>query len=652
MCGIVGLLDPQKGSVDELVQVVMRMADTLVHRGPDDEGHWTESEGTISLGMRRLAVVDLTPSGRQPMISSDGRWVLVFNGEIYNYRDLRKKLCSEGALFRGDSDTEVLLMSVQQWGLEKALEALEGMFAIGLWDRRRCELHLVRDRFGEKPLYYGWVGGRLAFASELKAIASIPGFNANLDRDAIAIYLRRSCIPAPHTVYQGLYKLLPGHMVTFPGNTRPGSMRVPEPYWSALAEIESAKLNILSGSPKELTDELEETLSRSVASRMIADVPVGAFLSGGVDSSLIAALMQKQSIKPIETFTVGYADRRYDESPGAAAVANYLGTNHSTLHVSDRDIAQVIPLLAGIWDEPFGDPSQVPVLLLSRFARSAVTVSLSGDGGDELFAGYNRHAWLEKLWKRSGAIPPSFRRAIGSGLSNISPGLVNRAAHMTRFLPVKFRIRQPSNKLMKLAKVMSSSSPEEAYYSLVSNWNTTSSIVIGTSNRYDNNSDGRQWQSLSDITEVMLWLDLVTYLPDDILTKLDRAAMGVSLETRVPFLDRDVFRLAWRLPMQMKLRDGTTKWILREVLHRHVPAALVNRPKSGFDLPLDDWLRGSLRPWAEDLLSESHLQNQGIMDPSPVRSAWKLHLSGRHDFGYELWDVLMLQSWMDKWMPS
>ena len=603
MCGIVGLLDPQHERVDQLTEIVIRMSDTLIHRGPDDSGHWTDSHGTVALGIRRLAVVDLTPAGHQPMISSDQRWVLVFNGEIYNYRDLRKKLSGEGAAVRGDSDTEVLLVSVQHWGLERTLNAIEGMYAFALWDQHRCELHLVRDRFGEKPLYYGWIEGRLAFASELKAIASVPGFVANLDRDSIALFLRRNCIPAPFTVYQGYFKLLPGHMITIPAETRSGTTPTPRAYWSAFAEVESAKLHTLVGSTRELTDELEETLSRSVSTRMIADVPVGAFLSGGVDSSLVVALMQKQSDTPIHTFTVGYEDRRYDESAEAAAVAAHLGTKHSTLQVSDRDVAQVIPQLSGIWDEPFADPSQIPVLLVSRLARSDVTVSLSGDGGDELFAGYNRHAWLERLWSRADSLSPTVRRAIANGLGRIPPGAINGPASMTKILPVRWRIRNPSNKMMKLAKILASSTPEEAYYSLVSHWSSAESMVIGARDGHAGHSDSRQWQAFSDMTEAMLWIDLVTYLPDDILTKLDRAAMAVSLETRTPFLDRDVFRFAWRLPMEMKLKDGTTKWILRQVLHRHVPAALVERAKSGFDLPLDGWLRGSLKPWAEELLN-------------------------------------------------
>jgi asparagine synthase (glutamine-hydrolysing) len=526
------------------------------------------------------------------------------------------------------------------------------MFAIGLWDRDRRELHLVRDRFGEKPLYYGWTEGRFTFASELKAITSLPGFTANLDRDAIALYLRRNCIPAPLTVYQGYLKLLPGHILTIPVESRPGITPTPRAYWSALIEAESAKLQTLVGSTRELTNGLEEILSQSVSSRMVADVPVGAFLSGGVDSSLVVALMQKQSTQPIHTFTVGYAEYAYDESGEAAAVAHHLGTSHSTLQVSDRDVADVIPQLSGIWDEPFADASQIPILLLSRLARSDVTVSLSGDGGDELFAGYNRHAWLERMWSRAGSLSPPIRHAVGNGLGHIPHNVINTASNFAKVLPVRWQIRNPSNKMAKLAKILVSSTPEEAYFSLISHWDLTESMVIGAGDGYAGNFNLMPLQAFSGITEKMLLMDLITYLPDDILTKLDRAAMAVSLETRTPFLDRDVFRFAWRLPMEMKLRENTTKWILREVLYRHVPAALIERPKTGFGLPLGAWLRGSLKPWAEELLGESRLKRQGILDPAPVRRAWQLHLSGRSDLENELWDILVFQAWIDEWMPS
>ena len=401
-----------------------------------------------------------------------------------------------------------------------------------------------------------------------------------------------------------------------------------------------------------LVDRLEEVLSASVAARMVADVPVGAFLSGGVDSSVIVALMQQAGGRPVHTFSVGFADRAFDESLDAAAVADRLGTDHTSLRVTDEDAAEVIPRLADIWDEPFADVSQIPVLLVSRLARTEVTVSLSGDGGDELFAGYNRHAWLDRLWRRGTALPDPVRRATGSALRRLPPGLVDGAAGVTRALPVRMQVRNPSTKVAKVGRVLASSGPEDAYRSLTSHWEDAESVVIGAAGRPPALSPGSPADSLPGITEQMLLWDVTGYLPDDILVKVDRAAMSTSLETRVPFLDREVFDVAWRLPMDVKLRSGVTKWILRQVLYRHVPPALVDRPKMGFGVPIGAWLRGPLRPWAEELLAERRLTAQGLLDPVPVRRAWQLHQSGRRDLGYELWDVLMLQAWLDRWMPA
>jgi len=586
------------------------------------------------------------------MTSPDGRWVISYNGEVYNFQDLRRRLISEGLAFRGGSDTEVLLGAVQCWGVDRALDASEGMFALALWDRSLRQLHLARDRFGEKPLYYGWVGGRLAFASELKALSRLPDFVPDLDRDAVALYLTHNCIPAPRTAYRDVFKLQPGQVLTFAGDAQPGLLPAARHYWSARSAVKEARLRPLSGSLEELIDRTEDVLSRAVEARMVADVPVGAFLSGGVDSSLVVSLMQRHSDHPVRTFTVGFADRAFDESKEAAAVAAHLGTDHTSLRVSDNDAAVVIPELAEIWDEPFADISQIPVLLVSRLARSQVTVSLSGDGGDELFAGYNRHAWLERLWRHASLIPDPVRRATGSALGLIPPGLVDSAARLTEVLPVRWQVRNPATKVAKIGRVLSSTDPQDAYLSLISHWDRREAVVIGSRAQPSSASISSQWPVLSGITEQMLWLDLVGYLPDDILTKLDRAAMATGLETRVPFLDRDVFDLAWRLPMDLKLRGGVTKWILRQALYRHVPPALVDRPKMGFGLPIASWLRGSLRPWAEELLGERRLHNQGLLDAEAIRRAWRQHLSGRRDLAYELWDVLALQAWLERWMPG
>jgi asparagine synthase (glutamine-hydrolysing) len=653
MCGIVGLFDPQRrSSSDRLGRQAADMAATLAHRGPDDEGTWVDPDGRVVFGHRRLSVVDLSPEGHQPMLSADGRWALTYNGEIYNFGAMRRRLVSEGLPLRGGSDTEVLLGAVQCWGLSRALEASEGMFALALWDRQLRQLHLVRDRFGEKPLFYGWIGDRLAFASELKALRRLPEFHSELDRDAVALYLRHNCIPAPHTAYRGVVKLRPGCMVTFCADTDPGDLPPPAAYWSARSAVEDARRHPRSGAPAALVDELETVLGNAVSARMVADVPVGAFLSGGVDSSLVVALMQQRSERPVHTFTVGFADRAFDESTEAAAVAGHLGTDHTLLRVSDADAADVIPRLPDIWDEPFGDISQIPMLLVSQLARSEVTVALSGDGGDELFAGYNRHAWLERLWGHASSLPDPVRRWAGGTLGRVPPRLVDGAARATTVLPVGWQVRNPATKLAKVGKVLAANGPEDAYLSLASHWDRAESMVLGCTPTTTTASDPSEWPALSGITEQMLWLDLVGYLPDDILTKLDRAAMSISLETRVPFLDREVFDLAWRLPMDLKLRDGTTKWILRQVLYRHVPASLVDRPKMGFGLPIGPWLRGPLRPWAEELLGERRLRAQGLLDPAPVRRAWQQHLAGRRDLGYELWDVLALQAWIDRWMPG
>jgi asparagine synthase (glutamine-hydrolysing) len=651
VCGIAGLLDPERTTTtDQLGALAMSMADTLVHRGPDDRGRWVDPEGRAAFGHRRLAVVDLSEAGHQPMTSSDGRWVLCFNGEIYNFRTLRRQLAAEGSVFDGDSDTEVLLDAIRVWGIERALSASEGMFALAVWDTHRRQLHLARDRFGEKPLYWGWVKGTLAFASELKAFRQLPEFTATLDRDAVALYLQRNCIPAPSTIYRGVGKLPPGHRVTIDGDARPGQAIASQPYWSAAEAIGEAQTRPLTGSPDRMVDQLEEALSDSVAARMVADVPVGAFLSGGIDSSLVVALMQRHHDRPVRTFTVGFADRAFDESDEAAAVAAHLGTDHTSLSVHEGDAAAVIPELSDIWDEPFADVSQIPVLLVSRLARTQVTVALSGDGGDELFAGYNRHAWLDRLWRRAEHVPGPVRHLAGSALMRLPPDLVDGAARITDHLPSRWQVRNPSTKVAKLGKVLAAAGPQDAYDSLVTHWSEATSMVVGAHASADSGPAGVPGPS--GTTERMLWSDLIGYLPDDILTKVDRAAMSTSLETRVPLLDRAVFDLAWRMPMDVKLRDGTTKWILRQVLYRHVPAALIDRPKMGFGLPIGSWLKGSLRPWAEELLGERRLRTQGVVDPVPVRQAWELHTSGRRDFGYELWDVLMLQSWLDRWMPG
>ena len=653
MCGIAGLFDPScLLHPDILRKWTANMAATLTHRGPDDSGFWSDRDYGVSLGHRRLSVIELGFAGAQPMLSPDRRWVIAYNGEIYNHLAMRKKLIGDGASFRGGSDTEVLVMALQAWGLERTLEACEGMFAFALWDRHRNELHLVRDRFGEKPLYYGWVGQQLAFASELKALCSLPEFHADIDRDAVALYLRHNCVPAPLTIYKNVAKLLPGEIVTVGTNASPHRPVSSRTYWSARQVVENARREKLDGPLDVLADQLEVVLSASVATRMVSDVPIGAFLSGGVDSSAVVALMQQHSMQPVRTFTIGFDNSAFDESASAAGVAAHLGTDHTTLRLKQEDGVEVINLIGDIWDEPFGDVSQIPMYLVSRLAHSQVTVALSGDGGDEIFAGYNRHAWLERLWHYSSPLPDPVRQLTGRALQRMPAALFDSATRVTKIMPPRLQIRGLASKVGKVGKVLAASSPEDAYLSLVSYWNNAESMVVGAGATGSVASRPADWPALDGITEQMLWLDQVSYLPDDILTKLDRASMACSLETRVPFLDRAVFDLAWRLPMSAKLHEGVTKLILRQVLYRYVPAELVDRPKMGFGFPIGPLLRGSLRPWAEELLDERRLRRQGLLDPETIRTAWRLHLSGRRDLGNELWAILVLQAWLDRWKPN
>jgi len=653
VCGIAGVLDPAASTgADRLGALASGMAASLEHRGPDDSGLWVDAAAGVAFGHRRLAIIDLGPGGAQPMVSSSGRWVISYNGEVYNHRELRVRMERGGTRFRSGSDTEVLLEAVECWGIDRALDACEGMFAAALWDRKDRELHLLRDRFGEKPLYYGWIGALFAFGSELKALCALPGFSGELDRSAVARYLRYNCIPAPGTIWRGIRKLLPGHLLTVTEGTARGVLPEQRCYWSTAEAVTRPRRHPLTVSDGEMTDLLEEALSGAVAARMVADVPVGAFLSGGIDSSTIVALMQRHASVPVRTFTVGFADRSFDESAEAAAVAAHLGTDHTAVRVGDDEAVEVIAQLPDIWDEPFSDVSQIPTYLVSRVARRDVTVSLSGDGGDELFAGYNRHAWLERVWGTAAAVPTGVRRSAGSALARIPPALVERAAGATSVLPGSWRVRNPSTKVAKLARVLAASDPEDAYRVLTTHWDDAASMVLGNDHGDLPEAKSSSPVSGDGITEQMLWFDLVGYLPNDILVKLDRAAMAASLETRVPFLDRQVLDLAWRLPLHAKLRGGQTKWLLRQVLERHVPAKLVERPKMGFGLPIGPWLRAELAPWAEHLLDEQRLRAQGLLDPFPIRRAWDLHRSGRRDFGYELWDVLVLQSWIDRWTPS
>ena len=651
MCGLAGFIETDRATpASELQATVDTMAGTLRHRGPDAGGGWVDPATGVALGFRRLAIQDLSAEGDQPMVSACGRYVIVFNGEVYNFKELRERLEAAGHAFRGRSDTEVLLAAVVAWGVESALRRSNGMFAFGLWDRTLRVLHLARDRVGEKPMYYGWAGAVFLFGSELKALRAHPAFRAEVDRDALTLYLRHKYVPGPWSIYRGVRKLPPGTLLTLHPATR-GRDVTPRPYWSA-REVAEAGCDRRLG-VGEAVDELDGLLRDAVRLRMVADVPLGAFLSGGIDSSTVVALMQAQSSRPVRTITIGYEDDDFNEAADALAVARHLGTDHTELYVSPSECMDVIPRLPTLYDEPFADSSQIAVFLISALARRHVTVSLSGDGGDELFGGYNRYLWGPAVWRRASRVPRPLRRAAASLLTSRSPEawgrLLRRAGALS---PRSANQRLVGDKLYKLARVLELDRWENLYLELVSHWEEPGALVMGAREPPTPVTDPVHWARVPSVAEHMMYLDLVTYLPGDILAKLDRASMGVSLEARLPLLDHRVVELAWRLPLHRKVHDGTAKWLLRQVLHRYVPERLVERPKMGFGVPIDRWLRGPLRDWAEALLDPRRLRAEGYLDPAPVAARWAEHLSGRRDWQYHLWDVLMFQAWLEETAPQ
>jgi asparagine synthase (glutamine-hydrolysing) len=646
MCGLTGYLGRTDLSVGAHTALLLRMSERLLHRGPDSGGVWCDPEAGFGLAHRRLAVVDLSPAGAQPMHGHSGRYVLAYNGEVYNHLELRSQLERERAapLWRGHSDTETLLACAQAWGIEETAKRAVGMFAMALWDREARALTLVRDRMGEKPLYYGWQGSgatrSFLFGSELVALRSHPSFAAEVDRDSICMLLRYSCIPAPWSVYRGVSKLPPACLLTI-------SLTNPEPvvhkYWSVFNAVRAGREHPFGGDPKEAVDELERIASEAVRGQMVADVPLGAFLSGGIDSSTIAALMQKQSHRPIKTFTIGFSEPGFDEAVYAKSVARHLRTEHTELYVRPEQARDVIPRLPELYCEPFSDSSQIPTFLVSQLARSHVTVALSGDAGDELFAGYTRYGVTASLWRRLSSFPVMFRRAAARLLEGVPPGVWDRWGHL---LPGGRRFTAIGYKVHKGATVLTSNSAQELYLRLVSHHLDPLSYVTGG---HESSAHAVDWDHSDlrglDVVEKMMVFDSVTYLPDDILVKVDRAAMSVSLETRVPYLDHRLVEFAWTLPLTYKLRDGVTKWPLRQVLYRYVPRDLVERPKAGFGIPLAAWLRGPLRQWVEELIDEGRLRREGYFEASAVRRLWDQHLSGRRNLAYHLWDILMFQAW-------
>ena len=638
MCGLAGTLDlARQTAEDDLRARVARMAATLVHRGPDSEGTWVDAAAGIAFGHRRLAIIDLSPTGHQPMVSADGRFVIAYNGETYNFRELRRELEARGTTFRGHSDTEVALEAIAAWGIEDGLSRLNGMFAFALWDRTERRLHLVRDRLGIKPLYYGRQGDSFLFASELRALRAHPAFAAEIDRDALALYMRHNVVPAPRSIFRGIHKLAPGTLLTLDAE----GQGAPRPYWSLREVAERGREGGQRGDTKEVAEELDELLRDAVKRRMIADVPLGVFLSCGTDSSLVAALMQAQSRVPIKTFTIGHPAADFDEAKDAKRVAHHLGTDHHELYVGADDALAVVARLPAYYDEPFADSSQIPTFLVSQMARREVIVALSGDGGDEMFGGYERHLWCERIARHTGGWPGWLKRSAASGLRALSPDGWDRLAAR---LPAAWRRRSTGDKLHKLAGVIDAHDAAEIYRGLVSHWRDDG-IVIGGHPERGPVSDRPAWPDLPDFTRQIMYLDAVTYLPDDILTKVDRASMAVSLEARVPLLDHRVVEFAWRQPLGHMISGGRGKHILREVLYRYVPRALIEREKMGFAVPLHEWLRGPLRDWSEALLDEARLAREGFFAPAPVRAVWREHLSGRRNRHHELWDVLMFQAW-------
>jgi asparagine synthase (glutamine-hydrolysing) len=645
MCGFSGFLAIDNGgtSVEEICDLLRRMGEAIFHRGPDSEGYWVDSGAGIGLVHRRLAIVDLSPAGAQPMTSGSGRYVLAFNGEIYNHSGLRKTLALSGAApaWRGHSDTETLLAGFEEWGLEETLQRAIGMFAFAVWDRELRMLTLARDRIGEKPLYYGWQGrGRQAaflFGSELTALRRHPSFCADINRDALALYMRHNCIGGPHSIYSGIQKLPPGHWLTV-------SAAAPEPklhqWWSGAAVSEQGKAQPFAGTPEMAVDALEVLLHDAVGQQMMADVPLGAFLSGGVDSSTVVAIMQAQSQRPVRTFSIGFYEEGYNEANHAKAVAKHLGTDHTELYVTPEQAMAVIPKLPSLYSEPFADSSQIPTFLVSQLARQYVTVSLSGDAGDELFCGYTRYQMTAGLWGKVSRLPRPLRQLAAGMITAVTPACWDKLGAL---LPVS----RVGDKLHKGAALLGSRSVADLYRGMVSHWPNPASVVLDvTEPATVLTGTPSAFSGLGDV-ERMMAMDMLSYLPDDILTKVDRAAMGVSLETRVPMLDHRVVEFAWSLPLDYKLRNGVTKWPLRQVLYRYVPRELIERPKMGFGVPLDHWLRGPLREWGETLLAEPRLRAEGFFDPAPIRRKWAEHVSGQRNWQYHLWDVLMFQSWLE-----
>jgi asparagine synthase (glutamine-hydrolysing) len=648
MCGLAGILTTDPVIRARITDAVGAMVAPLRHRGPDDSGVWTDADAGVGLGFRRLAIVDLSPLGHQPMASATGRFQMVFNGEVYNAEALAAELRQLGHSFRGHSDTEVMLAAFESWGVQAATRRFNGMFAIALWDRQHRQLHLIRDRLGKKPLFVFRAPGFLTFGSELKALAAGPRFDKTIDEDALGAYLRFFYVPAPLSIFRGTSKLPPGSILTISDVNAPHP--APKLYWSA-KELARSTDRRFDGTDADAVDAVEELLADAARLRMgHADVPVGAFLSGGIDSTAVVALMQRQASRPVRTFTIGFGESEWDEARHAQEVAAHLGTDHTMLRLDPDDALDVVPSLADMFDEPFADVSQIPTFLVSRLARSEVIVALSGDGGDEVFGGYNRYVWGSRLFGRLAGVPRPMRRALGNVLTSVRPaGWDATFNSVAPVLPRTMRYRLPGVKLHKMGALMHTDSASSFYGSLVSAWQNPAALMKSGAVRaaaFDELMDGT---TPRDFAERMMLTDLLTYLPDNNLAKVDRASMAVSLEVRVPLLDHRIVELALRLPMRMKIRQGITKWVLRQVLYRHVPRQMVDREKMGFDVPIGPWLRGPLREWAGGLLDDACREDRGLLAPLEIRRAWREHQAGTTDHGHGLWVVLMLEAWRARW---
>jgi asparagine synthase (glutamine-hydrolysing) len=653
MCGLTGIWS--NGSRGDLQTSIRLMSDAVYHRGPDAGGDWVDADAGVALGHRRLAIVELSELGAQPMHSACGRYVLVFNGEIYNHLELRRALGAAGMGFdwRGGSDTETLLAGFVAWGVAATLQRAVGMFAIALWDRRDRRLTLARDRFGEKPLYYGWAGQGsdrpFVFGSELKALRAFPGFDNGIDRGSLGLMLQFCAVPAPHSIFENVCQLSPGTLLTLNAADLAARQVKVTPFWRADDMARQGLADPFSDEGDAI-DALDTALHEAIGLQMIADVPVGAFLSGGIDSSTVVAIMQAQSTRPVQTFTVGFDEAGFDEAPFAAAVARHLGTEHNELRVNAADALNVIPRLATMYDEPFADSSQIPTSIICAAARGSVTVALSGDGGDELFGGYNRYVWGQRIWRPVAPLPFGLRRALGAAILAIpTPAWNGLGAAMPKALQASLF----GDKAHKMGRRLETvRTLDDLYRSLVTEWPVSEIPVLDAQSRATRLDDLGLVAGIDAPEQRMMLWDSLTYLPDDILTKVDRAAMAVSLETRVPMLDHRVAEVAWRLPMDMKIRNGQGKWALRQVLDRYVPRALIERPKAGFGAPIGQWLRGPLRDWAEALLDETRLRNEGYLEPAAIRALWYQHLSGQGDWTIRLWSVLMFQAWLEGGVSS